>query len=299
MMALSFDQLRDVIHDRYGVIDTICPLCSHLRKPANRRLKVFRAYREAPDFISFHCAHCEADGSASDRCGGNTSRPSSAEIEKIRADIAVREAAHARFRLLTALALWRRRLEASPGTPPHAYLRGPRGYSGKIPATIGYLPASREYPPAMIAAFGMARETEPGELVIDDAAIRGVHITSLKSDGSDKAGTDRDKKIIGRSIGSPIVLAPPNDGLGLAVCEGIEDGLSIFEATGLGAWAAGSASRLLALADAVPDYIDCITIVADADLAGQANAQKLADALARHPGEVRLIVPPQTQGAAA
>ena len=48
------------------------------------------------------------------------------------------------------------------------------------------------------------------------------------------------------------MLAPMNDLLGLAITEGVEDALSIHAATGLGAWAAGAASRLPALADAVP-----------------------------------------------
>ena len=46
-----------------------------------------------------------------------------------------------------------------------------------------------------------------------------------------------------------------------------------------------------ALAAAIPDYIDAVTIVADADNAGRLNAQKLAEALTQHPGEVRVIVP--------
>jgi hypothetical protein len=55
-----------------------------------------------------------------------------------------------------------------------------------------------------------------------------------------------------------------------------------------------------ALAAAIPDYIDAITIVADADDAGRKNARKLAKALAQqHHGEVRVIVPPQMEGAAA
>ena len=48
--------------------------------------------------------------------------------------------------------------------------------------------------------------------------------------------------MIGRSSGSPIVLAPANDLLGLVISEGIEDALSLHEASGCGAWAAGSAS---------------------------------------------------------
>jgi hypothetical protein len=129
----------------------------------------------------------------------------------------------------------------------------------------------------MIAAFGLPSEPEPGRLAIADDAVCGVHITRLASDGLGKAGTDTDKIIIGKSIGWPIVLAPANDLLGLAVTEGIEDALSLHEATGLGVWAAGAASRLAALADAIPTYIETTTIFADSDEAGR----KHADALAR------------------
>jgi hypothetical protein len=45
-------------------------------------------------------------------------------------------------------------------------------------------------------------------------------------------------------LASPIVLAPPNDLLGSSITEGIEDALTMHEATGLGTWAAGSAARL-------------------------------------------------------
>jgi Toprim domain len=108
------------------------------------------------------------------------------------------------------------------------------------------------------------------------------------SDGSGKAGTERDKTMIGRSIGWPIVVAPPNDLLGLAITEGIEDALSAHEATGLGAWAAGSASRLPALANAVPAYIEAVTIYAHADANGQDGARKLAKALDDYGTEVRI-----------
>lgn len=103
--------------------------------------------------------------------------------------------------------------------------------------------------PAMIAAFGVADEPEPGAIIIAENAIRGVHLTKLASDGSGKAGSDNDKIIIGKCLRSPIVLAPPNDLMGMAVTEGIENGLSMFVATGLGVWAAGAASRMPMLAD--------------------------------------------------
>ncbi len=50
--------------------------------------------------------------------------------------------------------------------------------------------------------------------------------------------------MLGPNAGLPIVVAPVNDRLGLAIAEGIEDGLSVFVETGLGVWAAGSAGNM-------------------------------------------------------
>ncbi len=296
---ISFGALTDLIGNRYGAFDVPCPLCGPFRStPAKRRLKVLRVWRDQADFARFHCAHCEAKGWAADNSSGATKRPAPAEAEKIKAEILIREAEHEQRRRLTALKLWQRRKPAV-GTVVETYLREARGYRGVIPATIGFLPASGSYAPAMITAIGVAYEHEVGVLFMSEAELRGVHLTALKPDGSGKAGSERDKIMIGKCLGSPIVVAPTNDSLGLAITEGIEDALSVHEATGLGAWAAGSASRLPALADAVPVYMECVTIIADADDAGTSNARKLATALARHPCEVRLIIPPQKETSAA
>jgi hypothetical protein len=275
---ISLNEILDLIGDHYGVIDSPCPFCSHLRKPANQRLPVFRVWRHASDFASFKCQHCEIEGFAKADSISVRSKPDIAEIERTRSEARAVQAAREKIQLAKAKALWN---SAMPPVSARTwtYLRSARGYRDQIPATIRDLKPSGKFPPAMIAAIGIARETEPGILTIDDSEIRGVHLTRLKYDGSGKAEIDSPKIMIGASIGSPIVLAPPNDLLGLVITEGIEDALSVFQATGLGVWAAGSASRMPALAESVPDYIDCVTIVADSDQAGQTNASKLAEAL--------------------
>jgi hypothetical protein len=88
----------------------------------------------------------------------------------------------------------------------------------------------------MIATISMAHEIEPGTIDIADDAIRGVHLTKLTSDGR-KHPDEPNKITVGYSAGSPIVVAPLNDLLGLVITEGIEDAISVHEATGLGAWA--------------------------------------------------------------
>jgi hypothetical protein len=109
--------------------------------------------------------------------------------------------------------------------------------------------------------FGIPREPEPGLLKIDEYRIAGVQLTKLAPDGSDRLRDGQGKITIGRgSSGHPICVAPVNDLLGLAIVEGVEDGLSVYEATGLGVWASGGSGRMRALAEAVPGYVEVVTV---------------------------------------
>jgi hypothetical protein len=108
--------------------------------------------------------------------------------------------------------------------------------------------------------------------------VRAVHITRLTPHG-DKADVEPVKIMLGAAMGMPIVLAPPNDLLGLAITEGVEDGLSVRTATRLGAWAAGAAGFMPALADAIPSYIEAVTIFGHDDSAGRRGALALAERL--------------------
>jgi len=77
---------------------------------------------------------------------------------------------------------------------------------------LGYLPPSRpDHHPALIGAFGIPQEPEPGRLAISSEVVEGVHLTLLRRDGSGKADTVPNKIMVGRSVGWPIVLAPPNE----------------------------------------------------------------------------------------
>jgi len=109
-------------------------------------------------------------------------------------------------------------------------------------------------------------EPEPGRIVMPADALVGVHLTYLLPDGSGKADAQPVRRRIGRNTsGNPIPLAPMNDTLGLAITEGIEDGLTIYWAGGpgsIGVWAAGGVTFMPALADSVPDYTDCVTVCA-------------------------------------
>jgi hypothetical protein len=288
MSALRLDALIQLAGGRFGTFDVPCPLCGPLRhSPANRRRKVMRIWRHDPSFVTFHCARCGETGYA--RNGSASPAPDPAKLARVRAELAKLDGHAAMEQSRKAAWLWRHR-QPIAGSIAEIYLRAARGYGGPLPATLAFLPAGDSYSPAMIAAFGHVEEPEPGVIAISDEVVCGVHITKLKSDGSGKAGTERDKIMVGASLGLPIVLAPINDLLGLAVCEGIEDTLSTYEATGLGAWAAGAASRLPALAQAIPEYVECTTVMVDDDHDGRRHAIELGRRTASRGIEVRQIV---------
>ena len=192
--------------------------------------------------------------------------------------------------------LWQHR-QPIGGTIAEAYLRS-REIACDPPATLGYLaPTKPGHHPALIACFDLPEEVEPGRLVTKPH-IEAVHLTFLKPDGSGKANVSPNKIMVGGSLGLSIVLAPLNDLFGLAVCEGVENGLTIFQATGLGVWCAGSARHMPALADTIPRDVEAITIYADDDKPGRKGAIDLAEGLyarCKRPGgflrgEIEIII---------
>jgi Toprim domain len=168
-------------------------------------------------------------------------------------------------------------------TAAEVYLRRERGILCVFPETLRFLPGTDRHPPSMIAPFAMADEFEPGSLSVKANQVGAVHITRLTPDGH-KHPAEPNKIMLGSATGMPIVVAPPNDLLGLVITEGIEDGLSVFEATGSGVWVAGCAARMPGLAVAIPSWVECVTICADDDEPGRKNAYALAELLDQRGG---------------
>jgi putative DNA primase/helicase len=181
-------------------------------------------------------------------------------------------------RIVKGRRLWviRRRLLGSSAAEAYLFMRDI--CLERWPPTLAYLPACGEHAHGLIAAIGLATEPEPGVLAIADDAVMAVHITKLAPNGLAKLNVNGqpNKITIGRPLGHPIVLAPIGDGLSLVIAEGIEDALSAHLATGLGAWAAGSAKLLPALGEIVPGWIDHVSILGHRDPAGIKGADQLA-----------------------
>jgi hypothetical protein len=237
---------------KLGSHDVPCPLCGPYHSPQGQRRKVLRVWRVEPGFATFCCARCGEAGYVHDR---HAPAPDPNKLARLRAEAAEHDRIHKIERLGKARWLWSQRKPIA-GSIAERYLREKRRIGCALPATLGFLPPRDDYAPAMIAAFGLAHEIERGVIAIADDAIKGMHLTRLLPDGSDRERGDQTKIMVGHSIGSPIILAPPNDLLGMAISEGIEDALTVHQSTGLGAWAAGSASRMPALADVIPSYIE-------------------------------------------
>jgi hypothetical protein len=286
MLGIGFSHLLELIEPTPGTYDVACPSCGpDKRSVRNRRRAVLRIWYTSPEFLTYSCARCGIRGYARENekapsfVPGKSGSRLGGQRQSAESSLARRD--KARW-------LWKCR-KPIEGTPAETYLREARCYGGPIPLTLGFLASRREHPPAMIAAFGRGTELQPGVLCISDEAITGVHITRLSRDGRQKADTDMTKIMVGTPGGTPIVLASPSELGGLAIAEGIEDALSVHEATGLGAWAAGAASFMPALATVVPDWIECVTIMVDDDDAGRTNADALADRLHRRGVGFRLV----------
>ena len=285
--SLSFSDLEQITDGGFGTYDVVCPICGPNRRSAvNRRRPVLRVWYNEPGFLTYCCARCDTHGYA--RAGGSRNAVAPTQPEPFQPRPVIPASSS---RLDRARWLWSQR-HPIKSTPAEVYLREARGCCGPLPSTLSFLAPRGKHPPAMIAAFGRANESSPGDnIFISDEAITGVHLTRLSPDGRAKAGTEADKIMVGTPSGSPIVLAAPSDLGGLAITEGIEDALSVHEATGLGAWAAGAASFMPALAAAVPDWIECVTIMVDDDDAGRCNADALAELLVGRGFDVRLVIP--------
>jgi hypothetical protein len=292
MEDLSFDGTIATIGNKFGKFDAICPLCSASRSTAEKRKrKVLRIWREAEDFLTYHCIHCGEKGWLR---RGESSVINFERIEAARREAEARDLEARSRRTLRARYLWRASLPIQR-TPAERYLREVRGISTcPLHSTLRFLPASRPgYHPALIAAYGLPREPEPARLEIGEDEVVAVQLTLLAENGLAKAVNEAglSKISVGPCLGFPIAVSPSTpDRSTLAICEGIEDALSIYECTAMGAWASTGAKKLAALAPAVPQDIKTILIFADDDADGRAGAQALADAL---PGRECLIILPE------
>jgi putative DNA primase/helicase len=173
--------------------------------------------------------------------------------------------------------IWREAASA-PGTQVETYLRS-RSLTTPVPPTLRYHRLrhreSGRSLPCMVAA-----------VQADDSRLSGLHRTFLRLDGRGKADVEPVKKMLGACRGGAVRLAPA--GRRLALCEGIETGLSIREACpDLPVWCSLSAGNLDRLT--LPPEIEEVVLVADGDPVGLAVAHLAAQRYGASGRRIRLV----------
>ena len=217
---------------------------------------------------------------------GGTARPTP-DSEAV-AERRAKEQRDRQFRTACALDFWRHETRPAEGTIVERYFRA-RGLWPVFPETIR---ASKTWVkhresggrwPVMMARIDHV-----------EMGFTGVALTYLSPDGTGKASVDPVRRCIGPIGGGAVRLAPA--GKTLLVSEGIENGLTAMQATGLPAWAALSTSGLVSLAlPTVSHNVGAVIVCADNDLSGAGErAAHLAAARWTAEGRcVRIAMPPQ------
>jgi len=213
---------------------------------------------------------------------------------------AMRPPADDKQRIKMARSIWSEAREPR-GTVVHDYLFG-RGWTGEMPtalcsgaasaelacAGIGLAsPASIRFHPRLWYGRGVYLPAMVAAIENLDGRIVGVHRTYLKPDGTGKADVEPNKKALGRERGCAVHLtagAPE-----LVLCEGIETGLSILQATGLRVWAALGTSNLGQLE--LPGFVREVIIAADHDEPGMKAASAAAEAYRARAYQVQILSP--------
>lgn len=171
------------------------------------------------------------------------------------------------------------------GTLGERYFREVRSITCALPPTMRFLAARGAYPATIVTAFAVPSEPEPETMSMDGIAVTAIHLTRLAPDG-----TKLEKRMLGSPAGLPLVVAPWTEtGRGLVLAEGLEDALSGHEATGLAAWAGGSAGHMQKLGPAVPSWCESVTILQHDDDAGRRATRSLAGELRQRGVEVLVM----------
>jgi hypothetical protein len=240
--TLDLETLRTLNAGHIGTRDVACPLCGpKCRTTANRKRDVLRIWDDG-EFLTYKCARCEAHGWArADAHDGQAPRPVQPKL-----DPSPDKSELARF-------LWSKSLPAR-GSLAERYLASRSCWCASD--NLRFLPSRGDHPPAMIARFD------------SPAQVTGVHLTKLKPDGLGKAGTDKDKIMIGPSLGQPIIVHENEERGEIFIAEGIEDAASLAIATGWTAWAAGSAGRIASVLPLARRF-EKVFIPMDRDRAGR------------------------------
>ena len=159
-----------------------------------------------------------------------------------------------------------------------------RGITIPIPPSIKFLAECGHSPSGDSFPVMVAKATNG----INDEPL-ALHRTYLKSDGSGKADVNPNKMILGQVNGLGIYLAPLDKVM--AVTEGIENALTIYQETGISTVAALSAVGIENLV--LPPQVKEIIICADNDPVGIKSANIAAKKWSQENRRVKIATVPE------
>jgi len=169
---------------------------------------------------------------------------------------------------------------AADGTLVQRYLHS-RGITILPPSSIHFHPALKHQSGHSFPGIVAAVEDRAGRFV-------GVHRIFLRPDGSAKASIEPAKMSLGSLAGGAVRLASKLADI-VVLTEGIEDGLSIAQATGLAVWAVLGTSGLRAVE--LPDAVREVIIAADNDEPGEKAALDAAQRFLAEGRRVKIARP--------
>lgn len=181
-----------------------------------------------------------------------------------------------------ALKIWREAVPIDPQSPTAKYLTS-RGIKKSKPDNLRHHASlhhkSNKSFPALIAAVQNV-----------DGEITAIHRTYLSKNGRSKASIKPNRMMLAKCSGGAVRLTLAETKV--AICEGIETGLSVMEACpDLPVWASLSTSGMVNIK--LPSSITEVIILADGDDAGEKAAVKLSARLHVEGKTVRIARPGQ------
>lgn len=181
--------------------------------------------------------------------------------------------------------IWYTQGRLAEGTLVETYLKS-RGLTCHIPRSIAFLPSHQHTESGRYLPVMLARVNRIGS---DD--LVGIHRTFLNPDGSGKAPVEPNKKSLGNIRGGAVFLGNPGEWIG--VSEGIENGLTFQQATGIATLAALSAGGMENLILPPLPLARNITVIADNDPVGLYAANRAADRWVSEGRNVTIMKPPE------
>jgi hypothetical protein len=167
MNALTWRDVENITKGQIGrTVSGTCPFCSHTRKQANQRKRVFAIKLKDEGFAVFNCAHCGESGYVH---SDSTARVVDlAEARRRIAEAARKETEDKAQRTAAALALWNER-QSFVGSKAETYLRETRGLGAWVEAfdldqSLGFHPScpfGNERLPCMLALVRGIRSDKP------------------------------------------------------------------------------------------------------------------------------------------